>query len=206
MSEVSISLSGMAATTSSAELFGRGILPEERTLRADGDKAAPSSPRARPPARAPPLRRKPLTRSLPPAQSGQHGGRDDAQARSPRIAAPAITGESRLMATLQAKPVRRREDARLLTGQGNYAADAQPPGMLQAVLVRSPYAHARVAGLDVTAARTMPGVVAVFTAADLTDVAPIPGGINFPRPDGGPGPKNDRPLLATDRVRFLGEP
>ena len=110
------------------------------------------------------------------------------------------------MATLQAKPVRRREDARLLTGQGNYAADAQPPGMLQAVLVRSPYAHARVAGLDVTAARTMPGVVAVFTAADLTDVAPIPGGINFPRPDGGPGPKNDRPLLATDRVRFLGEP
>ena len=93
------------------------------------------------------------------------------------------------MATLQTKPVRRREDARLLTGKGNYAADAQPPGMLQAVLVRSPYAHARVTGIDVTAARTLPGVVAVFTAADLTDVAPIPGGINFPRPDGGPGPK-----------------
>ena len=55
-------------------------------------------------------------------------------------------------------------------------------------------------------ARAMPGVVAVFTAADLTDVAPIPGGIGFPRPDGGPAPKTDRPLLASDRVRFVGEP
>ena len=52
----------------------------------------------------------------------------------------------------------------------------------------------------------MPGVVAVFTAADLTDVAPIPGGIGFPRPDGSPAPKTDRPLLAADRVRFVGEP
>ena len=49
-------------------------------------------------------------------------------------------------------------------------------------------------------------VVAVFTAADLTDVAPIPGGIGFPRPDGSPAPKTDRPLLAADRVRFVGEP
>ena len=52
----------------------------------------------------------------------------------------------------------------------------------------------------------MPGVVAVFTAADLTDVSPIPGGIGFPRPDGSPAPKTDRPLLAADRVRFVGEP
>jgi carbon-monoxide dehydrogenase large subunit len=52
----------------------------------------------------------------------------------------------------------------------------------------------------------MPGVVAVFTASDLTDVAPIPGGIGFPRPDGSPAPKTDRPLLAADRVRFVGEP
>ncbi|HET8997106.1 MAG TPA: xanthine dehydrogenase family protein molybdopterin-binding subunit, partial [Acetobacteraceae bacterium] len=91
-------------------------------------------------------------------------------------------------------------------GKGNYAADAHPAGLLQAVLVRSPYAHARIAGIDATAAAGMPGVVAVFTAADLTDVAPIPGGINFPRPDGGPAPKTDRWLLARDRVRFLGEP
>ena len=52
----------------------------------------------------------------------------------------------------------------------------------------------------------MPGIIAAYTAADLTDVTPIPGGIGFPRPDGGPAPKTDRPLLATDRVRFVGEP
>ena len=51
-----------------------------------------------------------------------------------------------------------------------------------------------------------PGVIGVFTQADLTDVGPIPGGIGFPRPDGGPAPKTDRTLLASDRVRFVGEP
>ena len=110
------------------------------------------------------------------------------------------------MATLQSRSVRRREDVRLLTGKGNYAADPQTPGMLHAVLVRSHHAHATIGGIDVGAARAMPGVVAVFTAADLTDVAPIPGGIGFPRPDGSPAPKTDRPLLAADRVRFVGEP
>ncbi len=110
------------------------------------------------------------------------------------------------MATLQSRSVRRREDVRLLTGKGNYSADPHPPGMLHAVLVRSPYAHATIAGIDVSAARAMPGVAAVLIAADLTDVAPIPGGIGFPRPDGGPAPKTDRPLLASDRVRFVGEP
>jgi carbon-monoxide dehydrogenase large subunit len=110
------------------------------------------------------------------------------------------------MTTMQSRSVRRREDVRLLTGKGNYSADPHANGMLHAVLVRSPHAHATVGHIDVSAARAMPGVVAVFTAADLTDVAPIPGGIGFPRPDGGPAPKTDRPLLAKDRVRFVGEP
>ena len=78
--------------------------------------------------------------------------------------------------------------------------------MLHAVLVRSHHAHASIGGIDISAARAMPGVVAVFTGADLTDVSPIPGGIGFPRPDGSPAPKTDRPLLASDRVRFVGEP
>ena len=116
-----------------------------------------------------------------------------------------LKGEE-LMATLQSRSVRRREDVRLLTGKGNYSADAQPPGMLHAALVRSHHAHAAVGSIDTSAARAMPGVVAVFTGADLTDVKPIPGGIGFPRPDGGPAPKTDRPLLASDRVRFVGEP
>ena len=115
-------------------------------------------------------------------------------------------GGEPLMATLQSRSVRRREDVRLLTGKGNYGADPQPSGMLHAVLVHSHHAHAKIGSIDVSAARAIPGVVAVFTAADLTDVAPIPGGINFPRPDGSPAPKTDRPLLARDRVRFVGEP
>jgi carbon-monoxide dehydrogenase large subunit len=110
------------------------------------------------------------------------------------------------MATMQSKSVRRREDAKLLTGKGNYSADGHKPGMLHAVLVRSHHAHAVINSIDTSAARAMPGVVAVFTGADLTDVAPIPGGIGFPRPDGSPAPKTHRPLLAADRVRFVGEP
>ena len=110
------------------------------------------------------------------------------------------------MATMQSRSVRRREDVRLLTGKGNYSADPHPDRMLHAVLVRSHHAHAAIGDIDTTAARAIPGVVAVFTAADLTDVAPIPGGIGFPRPDGSPAPKTDRPLLAADRVRFVGEP
>ncbi|HVY18397.1 MAG TPA: xanthine dehydrogenase family protein molybdopterin-binding subunit [Rhodopila sp.] len=110
------------------------------------------------------------------------------------------------MSTIQAKSVRRREDLRLLTGRGNYTADARPGAMAVAVFLRSPYAHARITSIDTAAARALPGVFGVFTAADLTDVSPIPGGIGFPRPDGGPAPKTDRKLLAEDRVRFVGEP
>ena len=51
-----------------------------------------------------------------------------------------------------------------------------------------------------------PACSASITAADLTDVGPIPGGIGFPRPDGGPSAKTDRTLLASNRVRFVGEP
>jgi carbon-monoxide dehydrogenase large subunit len=110
------------------------------------------------------------------------------------------------MATIQAKSIRRREDIRLLTGQGNYAADAAPAGMAVAIFLRAPHAHAWIEGVDAAPARSVAGVIAVYTATDLTDVSPIAGGIGFPRPDGGPAPKTDRPLLAADRVRFVGEP
>ena len=110
------------------------------------------------------------------------------------------------MSTLESRSVPRREDQRLLTGGGNYAADARRDGMLHAILVRSPHAHATITAIDATAARGMPGIVAVYVDADLTNVNPIPGGIGFPRPDGGPSAKTDRPLLARGRVRFVGEP
>lgn len=107
---------------------------------------------------------------------------------------------------IEPRSVRRREDIRFVTGQGNYTADASPGDMAVVLFHRSPHAHARILGIDTSAAQGLPGVIAVYTASDLTDVAPIPGGIGFPRPDGGPAPKTDRPLLASGRVRFLGEP
>ena len=110
------------------------------------------------------------------------------------------------MATMEQKSVRRREDARLLTGSGNYVGDPRPDGLVHAVLLRSPHAHATIGPLDVSHARAVPGVIDIVTHADLTDVHPIPGGIGFPRPDGSPAPKTDRALLAHGRVRFVGEP
>ena len=86
------------------------------------------------------------------------------------------------MATLEAKSIARREDERLLTGRGNYAADQRRNDMLHAVLVRSPHAHARFGRPDTGAAHAVPGVVGVFTYEDLTDIGPIPGGIGFRAP------------------------
>src|ERR1700758_4718219 len=74
------------------------------------------------------------------------------------------------------KPVRRREDARLLTGAGRFADDVNLPGQAYAFLLRSPYAHARIARIDVTAAEGAPGVLAVLTGsnADRDGLQPIP--------------------------------
>src|SRR5690349_13856904 len=70
------------------------------------------------------------------------------------------------------RPLRRREDARLLTGQGFYIADLALPGMLHAVFVRSPAAHARIRGVDLSAAREAPGVVYALTGIELAKILP----------------------------------
>ena len=93
--------------------------------------------------------------------------------------------------------VRRVEDPDLLTGRGTYVANLRIPGMLRAAFVRSPVAHARIEGIDVSEAETMPGVVAVLTAADL-DVAPFHGFMVL-------NEACARPPLATAKVRFVGE-
>ncbi len=102
--------------------------------------------------------------------------------------------------------VRRREDARLLTGRGNYVADTAPAGSAHAMLVRSPHAHADILSIDMTLAAAMPGVCAVLTArdAEADGIGAIPGGVAYPRPDGG-HPKSMRPPLAGRRCRFAGE-
>jgi hypothetical protein len=74
------------------------------------------------------------------------------------------------------KPVPRKEDARLVAGRGRYSDDFSLPGQAQAQLVRSPHAHARVLGIDVTAALAVPGVIAVLTGTDAEadGLKPIP--------------------------------
>jgi aerobic carbon-monoxide dehydrogenase large subunit len=62
---------------------------------------------------------------------------------------------------------RRKEDLRFLTGRGNYVADIERPGTVFGVFVRSPHAHARIKSIDPRAALALPGVLAVFTGADL---------------------------------------
>ncbi len=65
------------------------------------------------------------------------------------------------------KPLRRKEDLRLLTGNGRYSDDVSLPGQAYAAIVRSPHAHARIGSIDTAAARAMPGVLAVLTGADV---------------------------------------
>ncbi|MDQ7859885.1 MAG: xanthine dehydrogenase family protein molybdopterin-binding subunit [Armatimonadota bacterium] len=98
------------------------------------------------------------------------------------------------------RPLRRREDPRLLAGAGRYVADLRIPGALHLAFVRSPHAHARVVRVDVAAARALPGVTAVLTAAEL-DARPI--AVAF---DGEGYHGADWPPLARDRVRFVGDP
>ena len=99
-------------------------------------------------------------------------------------------------------PLRRREDVRFVTGQGQYLDDVRLPGMLHAAILRSPHAHARVRGIDATAALALDGVTAVFTYADMAELMkPIPMRV-FPLP----GLDNylQTPLSA-DTVRHAGE-
>jgi carbon-monoxide dehydrogenase large subunit len=84
------------------------------------------------------------------------------------------------------QPVRRKEDFRLLTGSGSFAADVHLPGMAHAMIVRSPHAHAQISSIDKAAALASPGVLAVLTGQDYVadGLAPIPHGAGLMgRPD-----------------------
>jgi carbon-monoxide dehydrogenase large subunit len=110
--------------------------------------------------------------------------------------------------------VRRKEDARLVTGRGNYSDDVNLPGQAYGAAVRSPHAHARIRSIDVAAARAMPGVLAVLTGQDaladgLTRIphlaaAGTPPDIVLHNRDGSPVPVAPHFVLATDRVRHVG--
>ena len=82
---------------------------------------------------------------------------------------------------LVGKRIRRKEDPRLITGTATYVDDIQMPGMHHACILRSPHAAARIRGINAEArARSHPGVVAVFTGADISGVGPVPCGASLP--------------------------
>jgi aerobic carbon-monoxide dehydrogenase large subunit len=103
--------------------------------------------------------------------------------------------------TLLGKPIRRVEDASLLTGEMQFLDDLKLPGMAFAAVLRSPYAHARISAIDTTKAAAYPGVIAVYTGKDFEDLPPLPcawqaGGVeNF---------VNTPRVLEIDRVTLTG--
>jgi carbon-monoxide dehydrogenase large subunit len=104
------------------------------------------------------------------------------------------------------QPVPRNEDPVLLRGEGRYTDDLSLPGELHAVFVRSQHAHGVLRVVDVSAARAMPGVVAVLTAADLAGYGRIRCALPLKNADGSSLRATERPSLAEDRVRFVGDP
>lgn len=103
--------------------------------------------------------------------------------------------------------VGRREDQRLVTGKGRYSADWDLPGQLYAAFRRADRAHAAIRRIDKSAAEKSPGVVAVFIGHDVTEVGlrGIPPMMPFPGRGGTKILVPERPILARDRVRFVGE-
>src|SRR5437667_3199474 len=98
------------------------------------------------------------------------------------------------------RAMKRVEDPRLVKGIGTYTDDVRLPGMLHAAILRSPHAHARVLRIDASAAKAIPGVVAVFTGADLNDACGLV-------PCAAAIPDLKAPahtVLAGDRVYFVG--
>ena len=98
--------------------------------------------------------------------------------------------------------MRRKEDPPLLTGRGKYAADVRLAGLLQAAVLRSPHAHARLGAIRAKAALALPGVHAVITGEDLAAIGRIPTrlGHRIGHPECLQFP------LTRDRVRYVGEP
>ena len=104
--------------------------------------------------------------------------------------------------------VRRTEDPVLLTGKGQYTADVSWPGQAYAMAVRSPHAHAKILSIDTQDALEMPGVLSVFTGADMraAGVGPLPANMVVTQTDGSPMIQPPRHALATDKVRHVGDP
>ena len=101
--------------------------------------------------------------------------------------------------------VRRKEDARFLTGAGQYTDDVTLANQVHAYFLRSPHAHARIRSIDTSKAKAAPGVVAVYTGADLEGVNGLPCGWLITSVDGTPMKEPPHPVLAKGKVRYVGD-
>jgi carbon-monoxide dehydrogenase large subunit len=104
------------------------------------------------------------------------------------------------------QPVHRTEDPKLVRGEGRYTDDIGLAGQAYAVMVRSSVAHGVIRAVDTAAAKAMPGVLAVYTAADLTGYGGLKCNLPLKNRDGSPIKYKPRPALAGDKVRFVGDP
>jgi aerobic carbon-monoxide dehydrogenase large subunit len=106
------------------------------------------------------------------------------------------------------QPVRRKEDDTLVRGKGKYTDDFSLPGQVYAWIVRSSHAHGIIRGIDTAAARAMPGVLGVWTGADLASAnyGPYTCGLPLKSRDGSPLLQTNRAALVSDKVRFVGDP
>jgi carbon-monoxide dehydrogenase large subunit len=102
--------------------------------------------------------------------------------------------------------VARTEDPKLLRGEGRYTDDVNEPGQAYAHIVRSPHAHGVLRRIDAEAAKRMPGVLAIYTAADLAAYGPHKCMLDFKQRDGTPMKRPVRKSLASDKVRYVGDP
>ena len=102
----------------------------------------------------------------------------------------------------------RQEDLRLITGKGQFTADQSYPGMLHMVVIRSIHAHANIKSLDLSAVKSAPGVKMVLTQADLMahGAQDLPHAVTLTSIAGEPQKINKMPVLAKDKVHFVGQP
>src|SRR4051812_37153216 len=104
------------------------------------------------------------------------------------------------------EPVQRTEDPALLRGEGRYTDDLNEPGQAYACMVRSQHAHGILKNISLEAAAAMPGVLAIYTAADLAAYGPHKCMLDFKQRDGSAMNRPVRKSLASGKVRFVGDP
>jgi len=106
------------------------------------------------------------------------------------------------------QPVRRKEDDTLVRGKGKYTDDFNLPGQAYAWIVRSSHAHGIIRGIDISAAKAMPGVLGVWTGSDLAaaNYGPFICGLPLKNRDGSPLKQTNRTALMSDKVRYVGDP